>query len=307
MTRLRENIFFGEGQCHRLLQWNNGGGFVKIVHSPYRIVQIPSHGAHWHYHRSMELTFIQHGNSSCFVADQLRPFGPDELFVLGADVPHYWHHSRSCGGIAIQWEFSPEHGIWDFGETEPLRAFQSRALCGLHVQGETARQAGRDLGEMIHLEGMERLCVFLNLLNRLSFPTNRDIEQIVEQPFDASFAYDHDGAIQRALSYIKASYRDAINLSDLLDLTGMSRTTFTRVFLQQVGVCFSTYLNNVRLNATCEDLRNTTKPVSYIALDRGFTQLSFFNRLFRRELGCSPSAYRSNSSVPQINPQRRIS
>lgn len=298
MPRLRENIVFGEGQCHRLLKWNDGGDFVNIVYSPSRNVKIPSHGANWHYHSALELAFIQHGSSSCFVADTLRAFSSGELFVIGTDVPHYWHHSRNCAGMAIQWEFPAEHGIWDLGECAPLQAFQTRALCGLHARGDTARQVGRHMDEMVHLEGMERLCVFLNLLTRLSSPHNDDIHQLSEQPFDATVAYDHEVAIRRALSYIKANYRDPINQSDLLDLTGMSRSTFTRVFMRQVGMSFSSYLNYVRLEAVCHDLRSSMKPVSYIALDRGFTQISFFNRLFHRELGCSPTVYRSNSMVP---------
>lgn len=265
---------------------------MEIVRSPDQITRIPAHGAHWHYHRAVELTCVQHGSSSCFVADQLRKFEAGEIFVLGEDVPHYWHHPRGSVGLSIQWEFPPEHGLWDLGEIRPLHFLQEQALRGLHVQGRTAVLATRQLEEMICRTGLDRLCAFLQLLHGLAQPHNRDVQPMADLPFDLSVTYDHEGAIQRALSYIQANYRESISLSDLLDLTGMSRTTFTRVFQQQTGKCFSTHVNHVRLEAVCRELRNSTKAVSCLAFDHGFTQLSFFNRLFRRELGASPSVYR---------------
>jgi len=300
MARLRENIFFGEKQCHRLLRWKDGGEFVEIVHSPERIVKIPAHGAHWHYHRALEMTLIQHGSTSCYVANELRTFLQGELFILGPEVPHYWNHPRNSGGLAVQWEFPPEHGIWDFLETQNLGLLQERAQHGLLVRGRTAALTGRQMEEMVHLSGMGRLCVFLKLLHDLTALPNPDIQQISDQPFDLSATYDHEGAIQRALSYIQANYRESINLSDLLDLTGMSRTTFTRLFSHYVGTSFSTHVNEVRLKAVCNDLGSTSKAVSYIAFDHGFTQLSFFNRLFRRELGISPSDYRAQHMATRL-------
>jgi len=88
-----------------------------------------------------------------------------------------------------------------------------------------------------------------------------------------------------------------MHLPDLLDLTGMRRTTFPRLFLRYAGACFSTHLNELRLQAVCHELRHCTKAVSSIALDHGFTQLSFFNRFFRRELGACPTAYREQHLI----------
>ena len=65
--------------------------------------------------------------------------------------------------------------------------------------------------------------------------------------------------------------------------------TFARQFLLHVGKPFSIFRNQVRLQAVCHALRDTNEPVGNIALSHGFNQLSFFNRLFRRELGISPT------------------
>jgi AraC-like DNA-binding protein len=82
-------------------------------------------------------------------------------------------------------------------------------------------------------------------------------------------------------------------LSDLLELAAMSRPTFARQFKQHSGRTFSEIVNGLRLQAACAELSQGTRPILDIALGCGFTQISFFNRLFRRNMACSPTEYRA--------------
>lgn len=59
------------------------------------------------------------------------------------------------------------------------------------------------------------------------------------------------------------------------------------------GKPFSVFLNQVRLQAVCRGLQDTAEPIGSIALNHGFNNLSFFNRLFRREFGVYPTAFRA--------------
>ncbi len=292
MSQLRETIVFDRGNFYRLERWNGDERLVKIIKSPTEIDRIPAFGARWHYHRAMELTFVLRGSSTCFVANRLQKFTAGELFVLGENIPHYWHHPRGSEGLSILLEFPDEHGIWEFSEVKALRLLAERALCGVSIAGPTGKRVCRNVEELGEMQGLQRLGGLFQLLHAVLYAEKRDVRLITPQPFDLTGINEQEEAIRRALSYIHANYRGEINLSDLLDLTGMSRTTFTRLFLRYAGACFSVRLNEVRLQAVCGELVGSTKAVSCIALDHGFTQLSFFNRLFRREFGLSPSEYR---------------
>jgi AraC-like DNA-binding protein len=46
------------------------------------------------------------------------------------------------------------------------------------------------------------------------------------------------------------------------------------------------------LQAACRDLAETDKPITEIAYPSGFGQLTFFYRFFRRQIGCTPKAFR---------------
>lgn len=292
MTQLRETIVFDTGNFYRLERWNGDDRFVKIIKAPADIDRIPAFGARWHYHRAMELTFVLRGTSTCFVANRLQKFAAGELFVLGENIPHYWHHPKGSKGLSILLEFPAEHGIWEFSELKSLRLLAERALCGLSIVGPAGKRACRSVEELSEMQGLQRLGGLFQLLHAVLHAEPKDAKLVTAQPFDLTGINEQEEAIRRALSYIHANYREEIHLPHLLDLTGMSRTTFTRLFLRYAGACFSTRLNEVRLQAVCRELLSSTRAVSSIALDHGFTQLSFFNRLFRRELGLCPSAYR---------------
>jgi AraC-like DNA-binding protein len=297
MTQLRETIVFDSGNFYRLERWSGDERLVKIIKAPTEIDRIPAFGARWHYHRAMELTFVLRGTSTCFVANRLQKFSAGELFVLGENIPHYWHHPRGSEGLSILLEFPAEHGIWEFSEVKSLRLLAERALCGLGIVGAAGKRFCRSIEELSDMTGLQRLGGLFQLLHGVLHAEPRDVRLVTARPFDLTGINEQEEAIRRALSYIHANYREQINLPDLLDLTGMSRTTFTRLFLRYAGACFSTRLNEVRLQAVCRELRNSTKAVSSIALDHGFTQLSFFNRLFRRELGICPSVYREQHLI----------
>jgi AraC-like DNA-binding protein len=90
-----------------------------------------------------------------------------------------------------------------------------------------------------------------------------------------------------------AHYREEVRLEDVLKLTHLSRPTFARQFKKHSGRTLSEFLNHLRLQAACRELVESDRSVLEIALRCGFTQVSFFNRLFRRVMKCSPTGYRA--------------
>ncbi len=292
MMELRERIEMGEGNFYRLVRWSGDDPCVEVIEGHGVTRRIPAHGAHWHYHRAIEITLVFRGGSSCFSADQLHEFRAGELFILGENIPHYWHHPRGSAGISIQWELPENHGAWECNELKPLRLLAERARRGVCISGASAEHAMVNLQRMTRTGGLERLGLFLQLMHGLMH-ADADTRFASAAPLRLEGTNPHEEAVQRALSYIHANYREPIGLPDLLSVTGMGRTTFIRHFFEQAGCCFSAYLNRVRLRAVCRQLNENTKPIGVVALDEGFTQLAFFNRLFRREFGMTPTAFRA--------------
>ncbi len=292
MPSQHESIRLGTGHSFRLLRWNRSVNSVEVILSPSTAIAVEGQGDHWHYHAATELTFIRKGSGTRFVADQIGFFESGDLMLIGSNVPHYWHMRGVSSGLSIQWDFPLEHGFWSFAEAAPLRTLLELASRGLQIRGKTADDVRQRMEELTRYSGLERLSVFFQILSGLVSAPFGDIRPVSDRPFSLSGSAKVQESIRRAVSYILANYREPLNLPELLKLTGMSRATFARQFHLHAGKSFSTFRNQVRLQAVLQALRETDGAVGDIALSHGFNQLSFFNRLFRREFGISPSAYR---------------
>lgn len=306
MNTARENILLADGQTYRILRWSKSLRHVEVVRAPRSTTPSVGHGEHWHYHSETELTVIDRGAGTRFIADQIELFEAGDLVLIGANVPHYWHLRGASAGLSLQWDFPLDHGIWSFADAiAPLQRLAETARRGLHIQGQTAETIRRLMRELPLLAGFARLAGFLHLLSVLADARPGDLRPLSSRPFSISGTFEQQDAIRRAVSYIIAHYRKPVRLPELLRLTAMSRATFARQFRRHAGKSFSTFLYEFRLQAVCRALRGTTEAIGGIAFNHGFNQLSFFNRLFRREFGLSPSAYRAAESTPDGTPRVR--
>lgn len=101
--------------------------------------------------------------------------------------------------------------------------------------------------------------------------------------------------IARALALIEERYGEPITLDAAARAAGYSRCHFSKLFRERVGVCFISYLGSVRLRRAAELLERTVMPVTSIALEVGFNDLSHFERVFRAAYRRSPSKFRAES------------
>lgn len=304
MNDQRETINLGKGESFRFLRWTQSVAQVEVVQSPGHVFSMPGRGAHWHYHPAAELTLITKGRGTRLVADHVGSFDAGDLVLIGPNVPHYWHMRGASAGSALQWDFSLDHGIWRFAEAAPLHAVMEFARRGVRIRGGTADATRRLMESIPALGGLDRLAKFLEVMHGFVVAPTEDLVPLSQQAFSLSGSAETQEAIRRAVSYILANYRDSVNLKELLHLTAMSRATFARQFLLHVGKSFSSFRNEVRLQAICQILQETSEPIGTVALNHGFNQLSFFNRLFRREFGVSPNEFRERARRPHPSKDR---
>lgn len=85
---------------------------------------------------------------------------------------------------------------------------------------------------------------------------------------------------------------DKISLEDIAGSAGISRTKCTSLFKVYTETTPVEYLNSYRLEEAARRLLKEQTPVADIALSCGFSQQSYFGRMFQKEYGMTPLAYR---------------
>lgn len=144
------------------------------------------------------------------------------------------------------------------------------AEAGLRFQREIGRISQRE-------EIARRLSVFLDEYINLAFHTRGS---------------GHGGALRKALHYIHGHYTEKLSLGETASYVGLHPAYFSKIFNEEVGVSFSSYINSLRCDRAKFLLKYTVYPLVSIAGMVGFDDQSYFSRVFRQEIGISPGIYR---------------
>lgn len=98
--------------------------------------------------------------------------------------------------------------------------------------------------------------------------------------------------VRRTTDYIHSRLAEPIGLQELADIAGLSAFHFARAFKQSVGDPPHRYQTRRRIEKACELLADTDMSVVEIATAVGYEAPQTLTRLFRREMGATPSAWR---------------
>lgn len=96
------------------------------------------------------------------------------------------------------------------------------------------------------------------------------------------------------MDYIRVHYAEKLTLQQLADKAGLSTSYLSGHFSKEAGMTISSYVRKTRINHAKLLLQYMTIPVTEIAYQCGYQDISYFIKEFRKETGCSPVEYRKN-------------
>jgi two-component system response regulator YesN len=94
------------------------------------------------------------------------------------------------------------------------------------------------------------------------------------------------------IAFVQAHYPEAISLEGIAEHVGLSPNYMSTLFRKDMGIHFVDYLVSVRIGKAKRLLKDTNLKAYAIAEKVGFTHDSYFNRLFKRQTGLTPTEYR---------------
>ena len=100
----------------------------------------------------------------------------------------------------------------------------------------------------------------------------------------------------RVVSYIEENIAQALSLSELSEVAGLSRIQFIRQFKEATGQPPHAYIMQRRIERAKELLKNSDSTIVGVALDLGFYNQGHFTKVFSKFTGMTPGRWRSSRS-----------
>lgn len=91
-------------------------------------------------------------------------------------------------------------------------------------------------------------------------------------------------------------YHTSVTFSDFCKHFGRSKSYVSHTFKKYYGVSFRAYCNNLKIEDAKKLLLCTDAPITEIAFDVGFNDVSYFIQLFRKKTGAAPLQYRKSNT-----------
>ncbi len=273
---------------------------ANIMHS-FRVkhTQLPFMDSPWHFHPDYELIYIIKGSGKRFVGDSIENFYPNDLILLGPNVPHIWKNDEKyylgdkklyAEVIVIQFkEDALGHDFFSLPEMKEVKKVLNLSKRGVKISGETQKNVKAAMWEAVETTGIKRIRILLNILDLLT--NTNDLSLLTSRSFEKMNNESRSKRISKVFEHIAYNFQKKIELGQIAELANMSKTAFCRYFKLHTTKTFQEYLNEVRISYACKLLIEEKLSISQISLECGFNSPSYFNRQFKSIKKETPKSY----------------
>lgn len=104
--------------------------------------------------------------------------------------------------------------------------------------------------------------------------------------------------IRKSVEFIDKNFDSpSLSSSDIVDMSGISKTHFRRIFKKSYGMTPTEYINKLRINKAKTLLVNSNLSIEQIAYKCGYHEYSYFARVFSKITGMTPRGYRASADT----------
>ena len=106
---------------------------------------------------------------------------------------------------------------------------------------------------------------------------------------------ESNDTITKAIKYIYNHYNQNINLSNIAKYVNTNPSYFSRTFKKTLGLSLTDYINHIRIKNAVSLIVNTDLPITEIAYNCGYTDQTYFCKIFKKINDCSPREFRKQN------------
>ncbi|MBY8975952.1 helix-turn-helix domain-containing protein [Rhodobacteraceae bacterium NNCM2] len=243
-----------------------------------------------HAHREGHLIFYLGGATATVrVGDEDIPLDQNGAVAVSPWEPHSFNvHSETEACLCLTLYIKP---MWYLETSVSAEFALNFGRPRIEITPVVATWMSRLTSLLLDNQPSERFDGFLFETTRECFDQSwQGVEtELLTQSIDRTF---NDFRVRRSLRLMQEQFTEDVAIDDLARNVGLSRPHFFKLFKMQMGITPNLYLNTLRAEHAIEDLMTTSKSVTDIGLDLGFSSQASFTRFFTSNVGIAPTDYR---------------
>jgi len=252
---------------------------------------------HLHQHPEIQLTCIKESNGTLVAGDYVGPFHAGDVFVIGGNQPHVFRNDekffkKRSKAVAITIFFDEKtfgENFWLLEEMKTLQQFLKNSSGGFRITGRKKKLLAEKLVSIVNAKGIDRLIIFLEILKELG---SKKEMQPLSKPIIQRNIKTYDGSrLNKVIEFTFKEFQRTITLKEVSTLANLTPEAFCKYFKTRTRKTYVNFLNEIRINHACR-LLTEDRTISDICYESGFTNLSNFNRIFKKIKQASPNEWR---------------
>jgi AraC-like DNA-binding protein len=247
----------------------------------------------WHYHPEIELVYVEASNGIRHVGKNISDFKESDLLLIGANVPHLnfdYRIQTECKQLVLQMRENFLHElIFPIPEFDDIKKLLDHSYLGLSFSGETKKIVVEKLHQIKDEKPFKSFIGLIEILQILA--NSNEVKELNDEDTRIKWFLNDKIRMGTIYDYIHENYDKNPNVNIIAENVSLSTPAFCRYFKKQTNMTFTDFVNNYRINqAKLLLLQNSC--ITDVCFQVGFESLSYFNKLFKKYIGETPSAFK---------------
>jgi AraC family L-rhamnose operon transcriptional activator RhaR len=288
--------------------YDTGEKFFKTGEQIYINKAFEQPERHLHAHNFIEIAYVVSGSGVHCMGDEEYSVSKGDLFVINYDVPHEFRSLASPKSQQLHVYnciFKPEFIDAALVNSRDFSNLTSHFLFRSFFPEETENCADiklidndnhgiEELYEKMYREFQLKEEGYIEILRAYVVELLITIFRIYrnQRSLDTGIEHQRRQIMDKVIQYMKDNYSHAFKLEDLSVKAFLSRNYFCKLFKEHTGMTVFEYAQKIRVEEACRILKSTDKKIIDIASEVGYSDLKFFNQIFKRQTGRTPGEYK---------------
>lgn len=246
----------------------------------------------WHFHPEYELVYIEAPQGTRHVGSHISTYYKSDLVLIGSNIPHLnFDYGLQTDYRKVVLHLKPSFVTDSLSNVPELARIQSlfqRAQQGIAFKGALKASIGARLFAIKSQAPFERYLQVLSVLEELAQATTYEL--LHPEPVESRYGAKEQERLQRIYAFVDQNYTRKIPLEEVAAHSYLTKEAFCRYFKKHTTYTFTEFLNRYRITHAKRELLSGRSSSETCFLS-GFDSLSYFNRIFKKVTGETPSGF----------------